>query len=184
MNGTGGIWYAIIIENGGKLYLWYRNFEGYLEVMEDKQMESKVTAVLSEPSGIMELLDAHIVSWMSAHQVEEIGGFIKPLTVPSVSAEERIRQLELSVHLLAHRLKHAIRERDTLVALQKRCDEVARENFAIVATNLMNKVLPLEAIVACAVVHGGCTHIAKACDDLVGTIGEYPKKLIESIVGH
>ncbi len=182
MNGAGGILYAIILEHKGKLYVWYRDFEGHLKVLEDRELEPNIRAVLSEPSGITELLDMQIMDWMAAHNVEEIGGFTKPAALLSVSNEKRVEHLEHSVYALESCLKHVTKERDMLLASQETRTASGEGNAAIIAVHLMNKVFPIESIVACAVVHGGCEHIAEACDELAGTIGENPKHYIAELL--
>lgn len=184
MSYAGGIMYAIILERENKFYVWYRNFDEHLEILEDRKLEPSIRTVLIEPSGIMELLDLQIKDWMIAHHIETIGGFNEPNNPPVINTEERILQLEHSVYVLANRLKRIIKESNMQAQAQNRRQQIAEENTRIAMGNLINKVLPLETVVACAIVNGGCQHIWDACDNLTGVVGAGMKNSIVNLVGN
>ena len=179
-----GIEYAFIIEHEGKFYIWYRDVDGYIAETSNTQLFSKIRAVLSEPGGDRDLLNQHVAEWMVANKVEEIGGYAMPKEAREIDPQKRIQDLEFAVYRLADRLKKTTRERDALFSYNKERSRSDYESALVIAAHLMQRVLPLEVVIACAIQHQQCRHIVSACRDHLDIIGDGFEQWLSSVAGH
>lgn len=116
--------YAHIFEACEQVYVWYRYPFKFNDASEEKLLEEKILATLSEETGDKALLDRQITEWKGAHGVEKIGGFEDFSGMSAPDDKALISDLRQEAHRMATFLDH---ERKEKLEWQKRCEDSLKE---------------------------------------------------------
>ena len=104
--------YAHIFEHESAVYVWYRYPFKFNSEAEEKLLENKILATLSEESGDMVLLDKQIVEWKACHGIERIEGFENFSGMAFPDDKEYISALRQEAHRMAAYLERERKEKE------------------------------------------------------------------------
>ena len=115
--------YAHIFEHESAVYVWYRYPFKFNSEAEEKLLENKILATLSEESGDMVLLDKQIVEWKACHGIELIEGFENFSGMAFPDDKEYISALRQEANRMAAYLERERKEKEKARAENKELRE-------------------------------------------------------------